>query len=142
MTLGFFSLYAKRYPLYAVFIDELRTKEGVQSVSLYLIIAIFIVGIWGLVAKDNLIKKIIGLNILNSGIVLFFVYIGSFQGTTAPIMEKGIKDVVDPIPQALMLAAIVIGICLTALALALVLKLYQKYKTLSISQIEKMSKDE
>ena len=110
--------------------------------SFYLIVAIFIVGIWGLIAKDNLIKKIIGLNILNSGVVLFFVYIGSFQGTTAPIMEKGIKDVVDPIPQALMLTAIIIGICLTALALALVLKLYQKYKTLSISQIEKMSKDE
>jgi len=110
--------------------------------SLYLIIAIFILGIWGLVAKDNLIKKIIGLNILNSGIVLFFVFLGSFQGTTAPIMEKGIKNVVDPIPQALMLTTIVIGICLTALALALALKLYQKYKTLSVSQIEKMSKDE
>jgi len=110
--------------------------------SLYLIIAIFILGIWGLVAKDNLIKKIIGLNILNSGIVLFFVFLGSFQGTTAPIMEKGIKNVVDPIPQALMLTTIVIGICLTALALALVLKLYQRYRTLSISQIEKMSKDE
>jgi len=75
-------------------------------VSFYLIVAIFIVGIWGLIAKDNLIKKIIGLNILNSGVVLFFIYIGSFQGTTAPIMEKGIKDVVDPIPQALMLTAI------------------------------------
>lgn len=108
----------------------------------YLIIAIFIVGIWGLIAKDNLIKKIIGLNILNGAIVIFFVYIGSFQGTTAPIMEKGIKDVVDPIPQALMLTTIVVGISLTALALALVLKLYQKYKTLSVSQIEKMSKDE
>ncbi|GAI55742.1 unnamed protein product, partial [marine sediment metagenome] len=52
--------------------------------SFCLIVAIFIVGIWGLIAKDNLIKKIIGLNILNSGVVLFFVYIGSFQGTTAP----------------------------------------------------------
>ncbi|RLE11709.1 Na+/H+ antiporter subunit C [Candidatus Aerophobetes bacterium] len=102
----------------------------------YLIIILFILGIWGMIKKDNLIKKVIALNIFNSCIVILFIYLGSRTGSTAPIMEKGIKDVVDPLPQALMLTAIVIGICLTALALSLILKIYQHYETLSIHRIE------
>ena len=110
--------------------------------SFYLIIFLFILGAWGIVKKDNLIKKVIALNILNSSIVILFIYIGSLIGSTAPIMEKGVKNVVDPLPQALMLTAIVIGICLTALALSFILKIYQRYKTLSVSRIEKLIKNE
>jgi len=108
----------------------------------YLTFLILFIGIWGIVGKENLIKKIIGLNITNSAVILFFILIGHRRGSTAPIMEKGVKNVVDPLPQALMLTTIVIGICLTALALALSLKMYRKYHTLDISQIEKLAKDE
>ncbi len=108
----------------------------------YLTFLLFLIGIWGMVSKENLIKKIMGLNIADSAVVLFFILIGYRHGSTAPIMEKGIKDVVDPLPQALMLTAIVIGICLTALALALVLKIDKEYQTLNISEIEKLSRDE
>jgi len=108
----------------------------------YLTFLLFLIGIWGMITKENLIKKIMGLNIADSAIVLFFILIGHRQGSTAPIMEKGIKDVVDPLPQALMLTAIVIGICLTALALTLVLKIDKEYRTLNISEIEKLSRDE
>ncbi|MCD6472383.1 cation:proton antiporter subunit C [Candidatus Aerophobetes bacterium] len=108
----------------------------------YLTFLLFLIGIWGIISKENLIKKIIGLNIADSAVVLFFILIGHRYGSTAPIMEKGIKNVVDPLPQALMLTAIVIGICLTALALALVLKMYKEYQTLNISQIEKLAEDE
>ena len=117
--------------------------EGrIVFMSFYLIIFLFILGAWGIVKKDNLIKKVIALNILNSSIVILFIYIGSLTGSTAPIMEKGVKNVVDPLPQALMLTAIVIGICLTALALSFILKIYQRYKTLSVSRIEKLIKNE
>jgi len=108
----------------------------------FLILCIFLAGVWGMIVKDNLIKKVIGLNLADSAVVLFFVWLGARQGTTAPIMEEGVKDVVDPLPQALMLTAIVIGICLTALALTLILRIYQKYHTLSISQIEKAARNE
>jgi len=109
----------------------------------YLIIFLFLLGIWGIVKKDNLIKKVIGLNIFNSSIVILLIYIGSRTGSTAPIMEKNVKGIaVDPLPQALVLTAIVIGISLTALALSLILKIYHKYGTLSISRIEKLTKNE
>ena len=107
-----------------------------------LIIILFILGIWGMVKKDNLIKKVIALNIFNSSIVIFFIYLGSRTGSTAPIMERGIKDIVDPLPQALMLTAIVIGISLTALALSFIVKIYRRYKTLSICKIQKKLKNE
>lgn len=102
----------------------------------YLIIFLFILGIWGMVKKDNLIKKVISLNIFNSSIVILFIYIGSHTGSTAPIMLEGVKDIVDPLPQALMLTAIVIGISLTALALSFILKIYTRYRTLSIHGIQ------
>lgn len=109
--------------------------------SFYLISFLLILGVWGMVKKDNLIKKVIALNIFNSSIVIFFVYSGSLTGSTAPIMQEKIKDVVDPLPQALMLTAIVIGISLTALALVLILRIYRQYGTLSISQIEKLREE-
>ncbi|MCD6407245.1 cation:proton antiporter subunit C [Candidatus Aerophobetes bacterium] len=111
--------------------------------AFYLIISLFLLGIWGIVSKDNLIKKIISLNIFNSSLVVLFIYIGSRTGSTAPIMEKNIKNVVDPLPQALMLTSIVISICIMALALSLAMKVYKKHGTLSISRIEnKLNKDE
>jgi len=110
--------------------------------SIYLIIILFVLGIWGMVGKDNLIKKVMALSILNSAIVILFIYLGSRSGSTAPIMEENIGAVpVDPLPQALMLTAIVIGICLTALALSLILRIYHRYGTLSISRIEDSIKE-
>ena len=103
----------------------------------YLILALLLVGVWGLIRKRNLIKKVIALSIINSAIVILFVYGGSFSGRNAPILIGGITDIVDPIPQALMLTAIVVGICLTALALALVYRMYQRYQTLDIANIER-----
>ncbi|MBD3305017.1 Na+/H+ antiporter subunit C, partial [candidate division KSB3 bacterium] len=86
----------------------------------YLILAFFLLGVWGLLSRRNLIKKVIALYITNSSIVIMFVYLGSLSGTTAPILVGETHDIVDPVPQALMLTAIVVGICLTSLALALV----------------------
>ena len=108
----------------------------------YLIIALFVLGVWGLLHKRNLIKKVIALSIMNSAIVILFIYGGSLSGKNAPILIGEIADIVDPLPQALMLTAIVVGVCLTALALALVYKMYQRYHTLDISQIEAIIRQE
>jgi multicomponent Na+:H+ antiporter subunit C len=96
-----------------------------------LIILLFLVALWGLVTRDNIIKKVMALSVLNSAVVILFVYGGARSGTTAPILEGGALDVVDPLPHELMLTAIVIGLCLTALALALSLRIYQRTGTLS-----------
>lgn len=102
----------------------------------YVSIVLFLIGLYGLMAKRNLIKKIIGLFILEGGVILYFISVGYRSDASAPILEKGIEKVVDPIPQALMLTAIVIGICVTALALSLAVKIYEKYKTLDIEELK------
>ncbi len=106
-------------------------------ISTLLICLFFITGISGLVFSDNIIKKVIALNLVNSAIVILFIYSGSLSGILAPIILKGNENIVDPVPQALMLTAIVVGICITALALSLVYRLYYIYGTLDIREIEK-----
>ena len=101
-----------------------------------LIGTLFLVGLWGVVEKANLIKKVMSLSIANSAIVLLFVYQGSRSGTTAPI-TGGKGPMVDPVPQALMLTAIVVGICVVTLALVLIYRLHQRFGTLDMRAIEK-----
>ncbi len=101
----------------------------------YLIGAIFLLGLWGVIGLKNLVKQVIALSIANSAIIMLFVYYASLSGEDAPIMDTaGIP--VDPIPHALMLTAIVVGICIVALALALVYVLYQRYGTLNMDELE------
>jgi len=95
-------------------------------------LVIFLIGLYGLIVKKNLIKKAMGLNILTSGIILFFISLGYKKGLTAPIMEEGVTKVVDPLPQALMLTTIVIGVCITALALSLIIRIYRRYGSLDM----------
>jgi multicomponent Na+:H+ antiporter subunit C len=108
-------------------------------VAPYLILALFLLGIWGLIRKSNLIKKVIALTLVNSSLIILFVYLGSLSGSTAPIMLQGLTPdgVVDPLPQALTLTAIVIGICVTALALVLVARIYGHYGTLDTRRLDR-----
>ena len=102
----------------------------------YLIGAIFLVGLWGVVSKPNMIKKVMALGVANSAIILLFVHHGSLSGDTAPIAGAELP-MVDPLPQALMLTAIVVGVCVVALSLALVYRLYRRYGTLDMREIER-----
>jgi multicomponent Na+:H+ antiporter subunit C len=106
-------------------------------VAWYLIALVLLVGIWGLITKANLIKKLVALSIMNSAIVMFFIYFGSQAGSEAPIGVEGGENMVDPLPQALMLTAIVVGVCVTALAVVLVYRLYRKFGTLDMREIER-----
>lgn len=109
-------------------------------INFTMIALLFIAGTFGLILSANLIKKVMALNIINSSVIIMFIYSGSLKGDQAPIIPDAGKIIVDPIPQALMLTAIVVGICVTALALALVYRLYKIYGTLDITEIEKAGK--
>lgn len=100
-----------------------------------LIYLIFITGLFAVVFINNIIKKIFGLGIMNSAVVLLFIVRGGAIGTQAPILENSVSNVVDPIPQALMLTAIVISVCITALALGLAYNLYLQYRTFDIDEL-------
>lgn len=97
------------------------------------------IGLLTILVKHNLIKVIIGLSILDTGINLFLISVGYINRGTAPIFSReGIdpEHMVDPVPQALVLTAIVIGVAVLALALALAVKLYQHYGVLDLRQVK------
>ena len=97
-----------------------------------------LIGLYIILVKRNLIKVIIGLGILDTGINLFLVSVGYITKGTAPIFSKPGLDsehMVDPVPQALVLTAIVIGVAVLALALSLSIRLYQHYGTLNLRKL-------
>ncbi|MFP3859459.1 MAG: sodium:proton antiporter [Bacteroidales bacterium] len=105
-------------------------------------ITVVIVGLWAMLTKKNIIKIIIGFSLFDTGIHIIMVGIGYIRGKKAPILDEAVnlqnaaKEIVDPVPQALVLTAIVIGLGITALMLAYALKLYQKKKTLEINKYD------
>jgi multicomponent Na+:H+ antiporter subunit C len=107
-----------------------------------LLLLLFLVGFWGIVAQKNIIKKIFGLTLINSAVVILFILEGSGIGENAPILGSETGEVVDPVPQALMLTAIVIGVCVTAFALALAFRLYKAAGSYNIDIIRERLHDE
>lgn len=103
-------------------------------------VVLFLIGLYAVVTKRNLIKIAIGFSIMEYAVNLLFALIGFKKGGLAPIITSlsAPKNFVDPLPQALVLTAIVIGLCTTALLLALALRLYQRYKTFDITEIKKL----
>ena len=96
------------------------------------------IGLYIILIKHNLIKVIIGLGILDTGVNLFLISVGYITKGTAPIFSRSDIDpenMVDPVPQALVLTAIVIGVAVLALALSLAIRLYQHYGTLNLRKI-------
>ena len=97
------------------------------------------IGLFIMLVKSNLIKVIIGLSILETGVNLFLISVGYISKGTAPIFSNSsVKagQMVDPVPQALVLTAIVIGVAVLALALSLAIRLYNHYGVLDLRQIK------
>lgn len=90
---------------------------------------------YGLVVSDDLIRKVMCLSIIESMIILAFLNTGYAVGREAPILDAADILPVDPTPQALMLTAIVIGVCFNSLALAFIVKVHQQFGTLRPSQL-------
>lgn len=106
-------------------------------------ILIILIGLYGALMKKSLLKIVIGLSVMDSGLNLLIVAIGYLKGGTAPIFSPEFlkhpnQVMVDPVPQSLVLTAIVIGFGVTAVALALVIRLYRHHGTLNIDQIKNL----
>ena len=102
-------------------------------------ILLIMIGLYGVLAKRNLIKILIGLSLMDTGVNVLLVSLGYVKSGSAPVLTSIISSnsgaFVDPIPQALVLTAIVIGVAVLALALSVVIRVYEKYGTLDISEI-------
>ncbi|MBP7087986.1 MAG: NADH-quinone oxidoreductase subunit K [Candidatus Omnitrophica bacterium] len=103
-------------------------------------IILFLIGFYALVIHRNIIKKVIGFGIMEYAVNLLFVLIGYRFSGEAPIISPDSKNLlfVDPLPQALVLTSIVISLGVTALMVALCIKIYQHYGTFDIDQIRRL----
>lgn len=99
---------------------------------------LFGIGFSNLMLQKNLIKKIIGLNIMDTATYLFLAVKGYIVGRSAPIVVNGVQSVeayVNPIPSGLVLTGIVVSVSTSALLLSLTIRLYREYHTLNIDEI-------
>lgn len=107
---------------------------------------LFAIGFTMLVFSRNIMKKILGLNIVDTGVYLFLASMGYIEGKLTPIVPAtGVVDALDyinPIPQGLVLTGIVVSVSFSALMLALTVRLYRKYRTLNLDKIYEMCRKE
>lgn len=99
---------------------------------------IFGIGFTNLLLQKNMIKKIIGLNIMDTAIYLFLAQKGYIDGRVAPIIANGVTDAenyINPIPSGLVLTGIVVSVSVTALMLSLTIRMYQRYHTLDLDEV-------
>ena len=107
----------------------------------WIVIVLMMVGFYVVIAHDNLIKKVVGLNIFQVSVFVFYISMAKVQGGTAPILEAGIETYSNPLPHVLILTAIVVGVATTALALALVVRIRNAYGTIEDDEIEGQEDD-
>lgn len=111
-------------------------------VNYWLIIAVMMVGLYTLISRANLIKKLAGLAVFQTAVILFYVSLGKVTGGTVPIMDTKFTVYSNPLPQVLMLTAIVVGVATTALGFALVIRIKEAYDTVEEDQIHEMDSQE
>jgi len=110
-------------------------------VSIYLLcLALFCVGLYCILRKRNIIKIIVGIIIAEYAVNLFFILVAYRVGGRSPIFSSSetITNMVDPLPQAVVLTSIVIGLASTALLVAIAIRIYEKYGTFDITKIKEL----
>ncbi len=108
----------------------------------WVVIVLMMMGFYVVIAQHNLVKKIIGLNIFQVSVFLFYISMGKIKGGTAPILSDGIEVYSNPLPHVLILTAIVVGIATTALGLALTVRIHDAFGTIEEDEIETMEAED
>ena len=106
-------------------------------------IILFGIGLTMLLFHRNLIKKLIGMNIMDTGVFLFLASMGYIEGRRAPIIVDGIQHVqasINPVPAGLVLTGIVVSVSVTAVMLSLAIRLYKRYHTLDLDDVYILSR--
>ena len=106
-------------------------------------IILFGIGLTMLLFHRNLIKKLIGMNIMDTGVFLFLASMGYIEGRKAPIITDGIQNVeayINPVPAGLVLTGIVVSVSVTAVMLSLSIRLYKRYHTLDLDDVYLLSR--
>lgn len=109
-----------------------------QILGLYnywIVVFLMMAGFYNVIARGNLIKKLIGLSIFQTSVFMLYISLGKIEGGTAPILAPGFEVYSNPLPHVLILTAIVVGIATTAVGLALVVRIREAYGTIEEDEI-------
>lgn len=118
------------------------TMENFSGLFNYwVVIVLMMMGFYIVISQHNLIKKIIGLNVFQVSVFLFYISMGKVKGGTAPILAEGIEVYSNPLPHVLILTAIVVGVATTALGLALTVRIKNAYGTIEEDEIEALENE-
>lgn len=116
----------------------------VSKYNYWMYIILMMAGFYGMIGKRNLIKKVIGMNIFQTALILYFISTAAKKGATIPIVEHGhgeavhaihAVEYVNPLPHVLMLTAIVVMVSTLGVALAILIMIYRRYNTLEEDEI-------
>jgi multicomponent Na+:H+ antiporter subunit C len=110
--------------------------EFIGLINYWIVIVLMMTGFYIVIAHDNLVKKIVGLNIFQVSVFVFYITMAKVKGGTAPILAEGITTYSNPLPHVLILTAIVVGVATTALGLALVVRIRDAYGTIEDDDFE------
>ncbi len=110
--------------------------EFLGHYNYWIAITLAMIGFYTVIARGNLVKQIIGLNIFQASVFLLYISMGKIEGGTAPIITDGASVYSNPLPHVLILTAIVVGVATTALGLALVVRIREAYGTIEEDEIQ------
>ena len=102
----------------------------------WIVIALMMIGFYIVIAQGNLIKKIVGLNIFQVSVFIFYISVGKVTGGSAPIINDNIDVYSNPLPHVLILTAIVVGVATTALGLSMIVRIKDAYDTIESDEID------
>ena len=107
----------------------------------WVIIVLMMMGFYTVIARGNLIKKLIGLNVLQVSVFMLYISMANVKGGTAPIVSEGAKIYSNPLPHVLILTAIVVGVSTTSLGLALVVRIKEAFGTIEEDDIRRLEEE-
>lgn len=115
--------------------------EFVGHFNYWIAIFLAMAGLYIVIARGNLIKKIVGLNVFQASVFVLYITMGKVDGGTAPIIAEGFTTYSNPLPHVLILTAIVVGVATTALGLALVVRINKEYGTIEEDDIHSQDQE-
>ena len=110
----------------------------ISHYNYWIVIFLMMVGLYTVISRGNLIKKIIGLNVFQVSVFFLYISMSTVKDGAAPIISEGIKIYSNPLPHVLILTAIVVGVATTSLGLALVVRIKESYGTIEEDEIHEM----
>ncbi|VAV88349.1 Na(+) H(+) antiporter subunit C [hydrothermal vent metagenome] len=102
----------------------------------WIVVVLMMLGLYIVIAQGNLVKKIVGLNIFQTSVFIFYISLGKVDGGTAPILADGVALYSNPLPHVLILTAIVVSLATTALGLAIVVRIKEAYGSIEEEKIQ------